>query len=119
MIDKPLTWKDAVATAKTLSDLMWENALEFSEWLKSGITESKSIKLAEKYGEKWVSLGLVLQLREQLQEHIRNIPSSLKVTTIHGVEVLAFKPETFEKWFEGLREVLGSLGSGKGEGDEK
>ena len=42
--------------AKTLSDLFWENELEWNKWLRMGVTESKQVALAPKYQEKWVRL---------------------------------------------------------------
>ena len=42
--------------AKTLSDLFWENELEWSKWLRMGVTENKAIKLSPKYHEKWTRL---------------------------------------------------------------
>ena len=42
--------------AKTLSDLFWENELEWNKWLRMGVTESKQVTLAPKYQERWVRL---------------------------------------------------------------
>ena len=42
--------------AKTLSDLFWENELDWYKWLRLGVTEQKQIELAPKYQEKWVRL---------------------------------------------------------------
>ncbi len=42
--------------AKTLSDLLWENMLEWSRWLRLGVVEGKQVELPSKFQEKWVRL---------------------------------------------------------------
>ena len=55
--------------AKTLSDLLWENVLEWNEWLRLGVTEAKQVKLAPKYEGKWVPLEVAeKQLAEKDKE---------------------------------------------------
>ena len=58
--------------AKTLSALFWENELEWSKWLRMGVTEHEAIKLSPKYQEKWVRLvdaeGLFLQNEKEAEE---------------------------------------------------
>jgi len=51
--------------AKTLSDLFWENELEWNKWLRMGVTESKQVALAPKYQEKWVRLEDVKEACEK------------------------------------------------------
>ena len=51
-----MTMKSMKDKAKTLSDLFWENELEWNKWLRMGVTESKQVALAPKYQEKWVRL---------------------------------------------------------------
>ena len=57
--------------AKTLSDLFWENELEWSKWLRMGITENKAVKLSSKYQEKWVRLV-------DAEEEIKRIDNELQ-----------------------------------------
>jgi len=51
--------------AKTLSDLFWENELEWNKWLRMGVTESKQVALTPKYQEKWVRLEDVKEACEK------------------------------------------------------
>jgi len=69
--------------AKTLSALFWENELEWSKWLRMGVTEHEAIKLSPKYQEKWVRLvdaeGLVRVKNEEnkkLREDLRDCQTS-------------------------------------------
>ena len=56
--------------AKTLSDLFWENELEWSKWLLMGVTESKQVALAPKYQEKWVRLEDVKKWIKDLDDFL-------------------------------------------------
>jgi len=53
--------------AKTLSDLFWENELEWNKWLRMGVTESKQVALAPKYQEKWVRLEDAQELEQRVK----------------------------------------------------
>ena len=54
--------------AKKLSELFWENELEWSKWLRMGVTEHEAIKLSPKYQEKWVRLVDAEEEIKKLQE---------------------------------------------------
>lgn len=57
--------------AKSLSDLFWENSLEWNEWLRMGVTEGKQIALAPKYEAKWVSVkDAIVVFDETLAEKV-------------------------------------------------
>jgi hypothetical protein len=60
--------------AKTLSDLFWENELEWNKWLRLGLTEQKQIELAPKYQEKWVRLEDAEQTLAELKQKLRKFP---------------------------------------------
>ena len=60
-----MTMKSMKDKAKTLSDLFWENELEWNKWLRMGVTESKQVALAPKYQEKWVRLEDVKEACEK------------------------------------------------------
>jgi hypothetical protein len=46
--------KGLLDKAKTLSDLFWENNIEWNEWLRMDVTEAKQVALAPKYQGKWI-----------------------------------------------------------------
>jgi len=56
--------------AKTLSELLWENRLEWDNWLRLGVTEQKYIELSPKYQEKWVRLEDAEQALVLLEQQI-------------------------------------------------
>lgn len=78
--------------AKTLSDLFWENNIEWNEWLRMGVTEAKQVALAPKYQGKWVSLEDVTALLMKLvQERDDN-----KLLVVQAVTKLRAKEEELE-----------------------
>jgi hypothetical protein len=46
--------------AKRLSDLFWENDLEWNKWLMMGATEKKSMELAPKYDEQCQRMEVIV-----------------------------------------------------------
>jgi hypothetical protein len=63
--------------AKRLSDLFWENELEWSKWLRMGVTEKQAIKLSPKYGEEWVKKDVAVDLHKKA---IRDVSET--ITTV-------------------------------------
>jgi len=88
--------------AKTLSDLLWENRLEWDEWLRLGVTENKQIELAPKYQSMWIPL----EDAEKLEGQLADFQSFL---IEHQYDNLQF-PEILVKWYE----VFGEGGQKKG-----
>ena len=93
---------EAEKQAKTLSDLLFENILEWDEWLRLGVTEKKQVELAPKYQEKWIPLEFhvsekkkqddkIAELKEQLAE-IREISDNL-IDFLVSLHFGEFNPE--------------------------
>lgn len=79
--------------AKTLSDLFWENNIEWNEWLRMGVTEAKQIALAPKYQGKW---GSVDEIQPRLMKLVQERDDN-KLLVIQAVTKLRAKEEEFEE----------------------
>jgi hypothetical protein len=98
--NKPLTWKGLVATAKTSEDIQaWvTDPLEWRQGPLNTVFDGPyDTKLSEnRRKEKWVSLGLVLQQREQLRKLLDGFGSIDDYDNDDVIELI-----------KGLREVSG------------
>jgi len=82
--------------AKTLSDLFWENELEWNKWLRMGVTESKQVALAPKYQEKWVRLEDAQELEQRVKSLETDRDRLLESLEICTKNLNYYAKETFE-----------------------
>jgi hypothetical protein len=109
-----------IKNAKTLSDLFWENNIEWNEWLRMGVTEAKQIALAPKYQGKWVSVPEI-QARsnrncKQLENNLQRLTDILALPNM-GDEGRKTKLVAIKAWEINLRKdlLLGKVSDSVGE----
>ena len=87
--------------AKTLSDLLWENRLEWDKWLRLGVTEMKQSKLAPKYQSKWLPLAEYQKLEaenKQLDAAYDEAAQTANTLCLKILEAKKILKEFMEKW---------------------